>query len=128
MSRSRRSTLRSGAVATAIGLAGCLGFGGTNEVVDIYFESESSTTHEITASVTFERELLFEQTVRLNPGASEDKSFKNPDTTGSASVEAMLRGRSPTTNSVRVGTGTGIRSITVRVSESEALEIWTGRT
>jgi hypothetical protein len=128
MPRLRRSVLQSGAVATAIGQAGCLGFGGTNETIDVHFESESSTTNEITASVTLEEELLFEQTVTLEAGESTTRSFSNPDSTGSARVEAMLADGSPTTDSVRVGPGTGIRSLTIRISERKVIEIWAGRT
>jgi hypothetical protein len=90
MPRSRRSTLQTGFVATGLGLAGCLGFGGTNETVDVYFENESSTTHEITVSITFEREVLLEETATVEAGESTSRSFTNPETTGAASVETAV--------------------------------------
>ncbi|MFC5279664.1 hypothetical protein ACFPM1_12980 [Halorubrum rubrum] len=128
MPRSRRSTLRSSVTATATGLVGCLGFGGTNETVAVHVDNESSTAHEVTASVTFEGDSLFERTVALDAGESESGSFENPETVGSARVEATLEDGSPTTDPVRVGPGTGIRSITIRIPEREVVEIRAGRT
>lgn len=44
MPRSRRWILQTGTVATATGLAGCIGFGGTNETIRAGLQNEDSST------------------------------------------------------------------------------------
>lgn len=84
--------------------------------------------HDLTVSITFTEETLFERTVTLDAGESTSGSFENPDTADSAGVRATLDDESPTTDSVRVGPGTGIRSITVTITEEIRVEILAVRT
>jgi hypothetical protein len=128
MPRSRRCVLQTGAVAAATGLAGCFSFGGTNETIGVDLENEDSITHELAVSIAFDEDSLFERTTTLDTDESTSGSFENPDSAGSASVEARLDEESPTTKSVRVGPGTGIRSVTISISETPEVGIWAGRT
>ena len=127
----RRALLRSGTVVAASGVAGCLsevGFGGTNETVGVSLHNDDDEPHDISVAVTFDGETLLEHSASLGPGRSADTGFANPDTAGSARVEAALGSGESTTAEVRVGPGTGIRYVTAAVTADGDLSVYATRT
>lgn len=126
---SRRAVLHAGAVATATGLAGCsLGFGGTNQVVDVTFRNDHDASHRLAVTITFDGSTLLDRTVALDPGETASASFDNPDTAGEAQVTVRRSDGSQTSDAVRVGPGTGIRFVTVEVTADGEVRILAART
>jgi len=126
---SRRSALRAGSVAIAAGLAGCaFGFGGTNETVAVALENDDDAQHRLAVTITFDGSTLVDRTATLDAGSAVETAFENPDSAGEATVDAELADGEATTSDVRVGPGTGIRDVTVRVSDGGTLSVVDGRT
>ncbi|MFB6129614.1 MAG: hypothetical protein ABEJ28_02205 [Salinigranum sp.] len=128
MPRSRRSVLQASAAATIPSVVGCLGFGGTNETIDVGLENDDGTAHELAVTIDFEGETIFEHAATLEAGESTGGSFENPKTAGSARVKTTLDDRPPTTESVGVGPATGIRSVNVTITENGDLLVQATRT
>jgi hypothetical protein len=127
----RRGALRAGAVVAASGLAGCLsnvGFGGTSETVDVELANDDDGPRRLSVTATFDGATLFEESVTLDPGASVAGEFENPETAGEARVVASLEEGASAETDVRVGPGTGIRSVTVRADDGGDLSVHSART
>ena len=128
MSLDRRRALHLSALGLATA-AGCtFGFGGTNEAVGVTVENGDDATHEISVTITFDGSVLLAETVTLAPDESSRTTFENPDTAGSATVDADLDGSGRTTEGIRVGPGTGIRDVFVEISDDGGLSVYAGQT
>jgi hypothetical protein len=108
--------------------AGC-GFGGTSDEVGVSLENRADAAHRLSVTVSFEDSTLVDETVTLSPGESTRTTFQNPETAGSARVDAVRDDASArATEDVRVGPGTGIRDIFVEITEDGRLTVFAGRT
>jgi hypothetical protein len=111
-----------------VSTAGCLGFGGTNKTVGVAVRNQDSAARKITAQVRFDGEVLLDETTTVDPGETVNTSFENPNSAGEAAVTATSASGPETSKHVRVGPGTGIRSITIRAREGGSLRIVATRT
>lgn len=109
-------------------LAGCLGFGGTDEVVGVTLRNRHDEEHRLSVTVRFDGDVLVEETATLAPDQSTDTEFDNPGPTGDATVEVVVDERDPVTEDVSVGGGSGIRSLTVEVTADGEVSVFAGRT
>jgi len=125
----RRAILRSAGLFAASSLAGCaFGFGGTNETVGVDVSNQDDASHRLSVTVTFDETALVDVTERLAPGESAATQFENPPSAGPARVEAVLANDRSTSTDVRVGPGTGIRQISVRITPEGTVEAYGART
>jgi hypothetical protein len=123
----RRTLLHFGILAAVTGTAGCT-FGGTNEEIPVTLANNSNTTHELAITISFEESTLLDQSETLEPGDSIETTIQNPETAGSAQVTATLPNHNPATNDIRVGPGTGIRTINIEITADNSVSIFAGRT
>lgn len=123
-----RRTFLGTAGGVGFALAGCVGLGGTNETVGVTVENQDSATRKITVTVAYDGRTLLEQTMTVGPSERVGAPFENPDTAGEADVTVRSVAGRETSSSVRVGPGTGIRSITVVLSEDGTLSVRGTRT
>lgn len=123
----RRTLLQAGTLAAVTSTAGCT-FGGTNEEIPVTLTNNSDTTHELSVTISFEESTLLDQSETLEPDDSTETTIQNPETAGSAEVTATLSGNDPASNDIRVGPGTGIRTIDIEITEDNSLSIFAGRT
>jgi hypothetical protein len=125
----RRGVLRSAGLVAASSLAGCaFGFGGTNETVGVDMSNQNDASHRLSVTVTFDDTALVDVTERLAPGESTETQFENPASAGPSRVEAALANGRSTSTDVRVGPGTGIRHISVRITPDGTVEAYGART
>ena len=127
MSLPRRTVLRRSVLGT-VAVAGCLGFGGTSDEIDVVLENADDTAHRLSVTVSFDRSTLFDETVTLAADGSARHTIENPETAGSATVLATLDGSGRARTEVRVGPGTGTRDVFVTVDADGHLSVYAGRT
>lgn len=125
-----RTTLRRREVgvigaAAVSGLAGCaFGVGGSPTTIDVSVTNEDDQTHSVDVVVEFGEETLLDERFVLDPGGQEEATFPNPDETGDATVSASLEGGGTAERELRAGSGSGLYSVTVEVTEEGTVEAW----
>lgn len=109
-------------------VAGCIGFGGTNETIGVTVENRDAAAHELTVVVRLDDTALLDRTVTVGPGETADVSFENPTAAGEAAVTVRSARGAETSVGVRAGPGTGLRRITVLVRDGGTLTVRAART
>jgi hypothetical protein len=128
MSLCRRKALQLSGLGIAT-LGGCtFGFGGTSDEIDVTMTNNDETTHRLSVTISFENRVLVDKTVTLSADESSSTTFENPESAGSAVLEAELDTAERTRTEIRVGRGTGIRDVFVEISADGELTAFAGRT